>query len=91
MQICKFWPIQGWMVNAHRPCEASCDGKSMQLRHALYFGDIATATDTLGMENRLTGYVFVMDAGGRIRWRESGRMLEGQGEEFMSAIGVLVQ
>jgi hypothetical protein len=90
LQICKMWPIKGMLINASRPETALCCNASMPVRHAIYFGDIATATDVLGMRNRLTCYIFVLDSRGRIRWRNSGRMLADEGNAMLQAITALL-
>ena len=63
-----------------------CDGCSMPLQYAFHFGDSSSLAHDLAMPNRLTGYVFVLDASGRIRWRDSGTMQDGEGRSMIDAI-----
>eukprot|EP00884_Botryococcus_braunii_P006519 jgi/Botrbrau1/15869/Bobra.40_1s0053.1 len=51
--------------------------------YIFYFGDCTAWRKALGMTNRLTGYVFLMDEEGRMRWRGSGK---GEEEEVESLI-----
>ena len=83
------WPVNRMIVNAVKPTEAFCDGVSMPVRHLYFFGDISIPAETLGMVNRLSGYVFVVDAGGSIRWRESGRMVGDDGKKLLEAVRVV--
>lgn len=77
------------IVNAAKPAVASCDGISMPVRHLYFFGDVQIPTETLGMANRLSGYVFVVDAAGGIRWRESGRMVGDDDTKLLDAVRVV--
>ena len=77
------------IVNAAKPDEAFCDGFSMPVRHLYFFGDLNIPTDALGMPNRLSGYVFVVDAAGGIRWRESGRMVGDDGKKLLEAVRIV--
>eukprot|EP00978_Attheya_sp_CCMP212_P030258 scaffold110571_cov47-Attheya_sp.AAC.2 len=45
-------------------------------RTLLYFGDKTEWRDTLRMHNTLTGYVFLLDGMGRVRWAGSGSATE---------------
>ena len=91
MQIFRVWPLRNVLVNGKQPEQATSDGQQKALRHAFYFGDIKSAAESLGMHNRLSGYVFVLDKAGRIRWRESGKMLEGQKGDMIDAVGTLLE
>ncbi len=51
----------------------------------LYFGDAEEFRDILRMHNIYTGYVFLVDGIGRVRWAGSG---EGTEEEIVSMIGI---
>lgn len=85
------WPLKGVLINSKQPSSASCDGQQKAVQHAFYFGDVKVATESLGMSNRLSSYVFVVDADGRVRWRESGKMLDGQGDSLIHAVKSLVR
>ena len=90
LQVFRNWPLKGVLLNGRHPESASHDGQQKALRTAFYFGDVKFAADSLGMSNRLSGYVFVIDDRGLIRWRESGKMLDGQGAGFVHAVQKLV-
>jgi ATPase complex subunit ATP10 len=47
-------------------------------RTLLYFGDKTEWRDTLRMHNTLTGYVFLLDGMGRVRWAGSGSATENE-------------
>ena len=49
----------------------------------LYYGDAEEMRDMMRMHNMYTGYVFLVDGIGRVRWAGSG---EGSGEEVQSII-----
>jgi ATP10 protein len=40
------------------------------------FGDASSLDDVLGVRNRMSGYVFLVDAKGRVRWRGCGMATE---------------
>jgi ATP10 protein len=80
------WPMKSIMLNAQRPREVSCDGRIKPMQHALYFGDINSIAGQLHVANRLSGYVFVLDASGLVRWRDSGQMLDRQSSDLVEAV-----
>ena len=90
VQLFRSWPLKNVLINSKRPEFATCDGQRKAVQHASYFGDVKHAAESLGMPNRLSGYVFVVDAEGRIRWRESGKMLDGQGDGLVDAVQTLI-
>lgn len=51
----------------------------------LYFGDAEEFRDVLRMHNIYSGYVFLVDGIGRVRWAGSG---EGTEDEIISMIGI---
>lgn len=61
----------------------------MPVRQVHYFDEEAAVLDTLHMHNRLTGYVFVVDNQGRIRWRSTGKLTEQESHSMMQAVRVL--
>jgi mitochondrial ATPase complex subunit ATP10 len=92
IMICKYWPLKGILINSSRPDVSRGGGvEKMAIRHVHYFGDEDTVARGLGMSNRLTGYVFVVDSSGRIRWRCSGRMVEHEGQSMINAIRALIK
>jgi ATP10 protein len=91
LQIAKYWPMKGMLVNAKRPKEVTCEGHIKPVQHAFFFGDVNKAASDLGMTNRLSGYVFVLDANGLIRWRASGKLLNGEGLNLIKSLRSLCQ
>ena len=89
LQIMKMWPFKGFMVNASRGKEHKAMGE-MSMRQVHYFGDESAVTQGLEMNNRLTGYVFVGDNKGRIRWRTTGKLTEPESHSMMQAVRKLV-
>ncbi len=51
-------------------------------RHAFLFGDAEPLRRQLGLQNRLTAHVLLLDAAGRVRWKASG---EATQEELQAA------
>ena len=64
------WPFRSLIVRSG----ASQGPESTALRpcQAFYFGDTERIMQAARMSNRLTGYVFLLDAAGRMRWQASG-------------------
>ena len=69
-QVMRMWPFRSLIVRSG----ASQEAKStvMQPCQAFYFGDTEHIMQAARMSNRLTGYVFLLDASGRMRWQASG-------------------
>eukprot|EP00892_Ulva_mutabilis_P005270 jgi/Ulvmu1/3114/UM015_0154.1 len=85
--ICKVWPFKGMLVNATKAPHKTLTALSkMSARRVHYFGDDKVAVEGLGMSNRLTGYVFLVDEDGRVRWQASGRMLEEEAHNCLRAV-----
>lgn len=80
------WPFREILINSSKSSKAQV----MPARLVHYFGDDATVTEDLEMSNRLTGYVFVVDGDGRIRWRSSGKLTEAEGHSMLQAVRALV-
>ena len=63
------WPFRNMLMKNG----ASSQGKySMPATYLYQFKDAEGIGKTLHMTNRLTGYIFLLDGQGRVRWRGSG-------------------
>lgn len=76
LQLLKIWPFKGMLVNNVASETARSAGHSMPTQYLYYFGALGDLIDQLGMSNRLTGYVYLLDSQGRIRWHASGKPTE---------------
>lgn len=91
IQICKVWPFKGMLLNSTKSYNKTHTAFSkMSARRVHFFGDEKLATDQLGMSNRLTGYVFVVDEDGRVRWQASGKMVEEEAHSFLRTVRELL-
>lgn len=64
------------LVNNAASETARSASHTMDTQYLYYFGDLSALIDQLGMSNRLTGYVYLLDSRGRIRWHGSGAPTE---------------
>lgn len=91
LQICKVWPFKGMLLNSTKSYNKAHTALSkMSARRVHFFGDEKVATDQLGMSNRLTGYVFLVDEEGRVRWQASGKLMEEEAHSFLKAVRSLL-
>lgn len=91
LQICKVWPFKSMLLNSTKSYNQSHTALSkMSARRVHFFGDEKVAADQLGMSNRLTGYVFLVDEGGCVRWQASGKLLEEEAHSFLKAVRSLL-
>ena len=73
------WPFRGMILRGAGPVRAAptSPGDSLPIMHpstdyVFHFGETREARKALGITNMLTGYVFLLDSRGRVRWRGSG-------------------
>lgn len=57
--------------------------------HYTIRGDVPSAIDVFGMENKYAGYVFLIDAKGMIQWKAAGPATANETEELVKKIKVL--
>lgn len=66
----QLWPFKQLLL---RSASAASAGKyALPCRHLHHFGAMEQLRQALQLSNLLTGYVFLLDAQGRLRWRASG-------------------
>uniref|UniRef100_A0A061QV53 Mitochondrial ATPase complex subunit ATP10 n=1 Tax=Tetraselmis sp. GSL018 TaxID=582737 RepID=A0A061QV53_9CHLO len=64
------WPFRGMII---RDATKNAGGPPPSVELAFHFGDSLEARKALGITNLLTGYVYLVDSRGLVRWRGSGR------------------
>lgn len=64
------WPFRNLIVSSG--ASQSSHGAELQPHKAFYFGDTDQIMQAARMTNRLTGYVYLLDSAGRLRWQASG-------------------
>lgn len=79
------WPVK-WLLMRSGPSNTAGKGAENSTTRAFFFGDTVVAAEQLAMTNRLSGYVFLLDREGRIRWRQSGQMLAAEDEQLIQAL-----
>ena len=70
MQVMRMWPFRNLIVRSGAGQVAERPG--LQAQQAFYFGGTEHIMQAARMSNRLTGYVYLLDAAGRMRWQASG-------------------
>lgn len=82
--VLSFWPIRKLLLRTMRGANHGIKGGEELERKVMYaFGDTYFLRKTLGVPNLLSGYVFLLDKKGRVRWRASGMATE---EELVSMV-----
>ncbi|KAK9818253.1 hypothetical protein WJX72_009658 [[Myrmecia] bisecta] len=73
-KVMSLWPFRQMIVSAgSKPSGASAeDAAQMPTTYLFHFGDTEVLRQALQMTNRLTGYIYLVDSSGRVRWRGSG-------------------
>lgn len=74
--LMKLWPFRNAIVRSGR--QAGKDKYMMHVEHLFYFGNTDELRRNLEMRNRWTGYVFLLDSAGRVRWRGCGPSEESE-------------
>lgn len=69
-KVMSIWPFKSLLLRESRT--AKRPGYAMHPKILTYFGDSDEIRRRLGLANKLTGYVFLVDGKGRIRWQASG-------------------
>jgi mitochondrial ATPase complex subunit ATP10 len=85
-QIMRMWPFREILIKSSKSSKAHSARGKMPVRLVHYFGEDRAVSDILGMTNHLTGYVFVVDQDGRIRWRSAGKLTEAEGQSMLQAV-----
>jgi len=69
-KLMSIWPLKSLLLRESRT--AKRPGYAVHPRMLTYFGDSDELRRRLGLANKLTGYIFLVDGKGRIRWQASG-------------------
>jgi ATPase complex subunit ATP10 len=69
-RVMALWPFRGVLLRSGERSQASY---AMPATYLYHFGDGEALQAALRMNNRLTGYVYLLDGQGRVRWRGSGK------------------
>ena len=70
MQVMRMWPFRG-MIRSSAARSQLQEGQ-LEAQHAFIFGSADDVMRATRMSNRLTGYVYLMDGQGRLRWQAAG-------------------
>ncbi|CAI5461002.1 unnamed protein product [Closterium sp. Yama58-4] len=94
-------PIRSWLLSSLRGAEAKqqarladavgSEGVDGVLTNVYAFGDAWEFRKRLGIVNRLTGYAFLVDGKGRVRWRASGTASDDEVTCLLSATDKLLK
>ncbi|KAL6784337.1 hypothetical protein ACKKBG_A05760 [Auxenochlorella protothecoides x Auxenochlorella symbiontica] len=86
--VMRAWPFRSLLL---RNGTASQERYHMPVQYLFHFGDAKPLCHALGLTNRLTGYVFLVDGAGRVRWRGSGPPTPDELAGFLAAAEQLAQ
>lgn len=67
--VLRMWPFKQLLLRSGAGAAAKY---ALPCRHLHHFGDMQALRQALQLTNLLTGYVFLVDSRGRLRWRGSG-------------------
>jgi ATPase complex subunit ATP10 len=81
--VMALWPFRGMLARAAPP--AALARRALPTARLFHFGDAEPAARALGLTNRLTAYVFLLDGAGRVRWRGSGTPAGGELASLLAA------
>lgn len=85
------WPFRGMIMRGARAAaDASTAGHPPMTEYGFHFGDTREARRELGITNLLTGYVYLVDAAGRVRWRGSGLAEQWEVEAMLDGAAELL-
>ena len=79
--------FKSWLLRDLRKAETDL---SLQRRSCLRIGDVSEIRKTLGVDNRLVGYVFLLDHEGKVHFRGSGLATEAELEQLFDVAHELV-
>lgn len=81
--LLSLWPIKRLLLRIMRGSQGNTE-EELERKVVYAFGDTYDFRKVLGVPNLLSGYVFLVDRKGRVRWRASGMATE---EEIESMVG----
>ncbi|KAK9901658.1 hypothetical protein WJX75_007088 [Coccomyxa subellipsoidea] len=83
--VMSVWPFKQMILRSGltKPAAPS-EACQLQAEHIFHFGDATEIRRVLGMTNRLTGYAYLIDAKGRVRWRGSGQATATEADNLVA-------
>jgi len=87
--VLSLWPIKRLLLRIMRGSQK--EGNALERKVVYAFGDTYDFRKLLGVPNLLSGYVFLLDRKGRVRWRASGMATEEELESMASCTTRLLQ
>ncbi|EIE20745.1 hypothetical protein COCSUDRAFT_57309 [Coccomyxa subellipsoidea C-169] len=83
--VMRIWPFKQMILRSGltKPT-APAEACQLQPEHIFHFGDATEIRRVLGMTNRLTGYAYLIDGKGRVRWRGSGQATAAEAENLVA-------
>lgn len=85
------WPFRGMILRGARAsADAAAAAHPPVTEYGFHFGDTREARRSLGITNLLTGYVYLVDRDGRVRWRGSGLAEAWEVEVMLDASAALL-
>ncbi|KAK9787120.1 hypothetical protein WJX73_008776 [Symbiochloris irregularis] len=79
--VMRMWPFSSLITKAPRKYTWSTEDAppaALQPEYLFHFGEAQELKKALNMKNQLTGYTYLLDAQGRVRWRASGAPQAGE-------------
>ncbi|KAG0556504.1 hypothetical protein KC19_11G058900 [Ceratodon purpureus] len=70
--LLSIWPIKPLLLRTVRGAQGTNDANELERTVVYAFGDTYDFRKVLGVPNLLSGYAFLLDRKGRVRWRASG-------------------
>lgn len=80
--LMRMWPLRNVIVAGNKPDRVKY---SMPVECLYYFGKTDNLRLSLGLTNRLTGYVFLLDRNGKVRWRGCGEPSSSEIESMIES------
>lgn len=89
--VLSLWPIKWLLLRTMRGSESSDAVKELERKVVYAFGDTYEFRKVLRIPNLLSGYVFLVDRKGRVRWRASGMATKEELESMATCTTRLLQ
>lgn len=89
--VLSVWPIKQLLLRTMRGSQGTHEAHELERTVVYAFGDTYDFRKVLGVPNLLSGYAFLLDRKGRVRWRASGMATEEELESMASCTSRLLQ
>jgi mitochondrial ATPase complex subunit ATP10 len=76
-RLMSLWPFRGMLLRS-AAAGAVAAGRAIPTLNVFHFGGAGALKAELGVGNKLTAYVYLVDSAGRVRWRGSGSPSEAE-------------